>query len=301
MGTSKSHGGPTDTRHLLPAWAQNPEGASTAPDPGAGPEATAPATALGEDVTPPADALSENEDSTPPPGVTVSPNERPWTAAKIRLGRAAQSGGSRNELRSAGAAYVHARGGARGASGAARAGRKATASLAGFLSGIATGGIGEALKGAGLAQFIGRDASEVFAAITNALAPAGASTEEVAARYATTAVIEELYELFAVETNGLERLDAMSAEDVRNAIESSIAKYIYFRWLGELGQRIENKSVSAAQAERLEREMKSYVRDVVRLDLKAVNVLTLDWNSAAATDLMADLYAQAYGVLGEPV
>ncbi|KYF76577.1 hypothetical protein BE11_47615 [Sorangium cellulosum] len=225
--------------------------------------------------------------------------EQPWRAAKIRLGRAAHSG-ARGDLRSAGEAYVRARGGAKGASGAARAGRKATASLAGFLSGIATGGVGAALERAGLAQFVGRDQAAVFAAITNALAPAGASTEEAAARHATAAVVEELYERFSVETNGLERLNAMNADDVRDAIESSIAKYIYFRWLGELCQRVEDKSVSGAQAERLEREMKAYVRDIVRLDLKAVDVLKLDWSGMAAARLLSDLYEQAYSVLGGP-
>jgi hypothetical protein len=155
------------------------------------------------------------------------------------------------------------------------------------------------LEHAGLAQFVGRDAKEVFAAITNALAPVGASSEESAARHATSAVIEELYERFAVEANGLDRLNAMSTDDVRNAIESSVAKYIYFRWLGELGLRLEDKSVSAAQAERLEQEMKSYVRDIVRLDLKSIDVLKLDWSGAAAAKLIVDLYAQAYSVLGE--
>jgi hypothetical protein len=245
-------------------------------------------------------APPDSDDPTPPPGATFSANEEPWRAAKIRLGRAAQSG-ERNDLRAAGAAYVRARGGASGAGGAARAGRRATASLAGFLSGVATTGIDRALEHAGLAEFVGRDQKEVFAAITNALAPPGASTEEAAARHATSAVLEELYERFSVEIDGLDRLNAMSVDDVRSAMESSIAKYIYFRWLGELGQRIENKSVSAFQAERLEREMKVYVRDIVHLDLKMVDVLRLDWSSAAATQLISELYEQAYSVLGEPL
>lgn len=47
--------------------------------------------------------------------------------------------------------------------------------------------------------------------------------------------------------------------------------------------------------------MKRYIRDVVRIDLKNVDVLNLDWNSTGAAQLIEDLYAQAYGVLGEPV
>lgn len=298
MGTSKSHGGPTDTSLLLPDWARNPEGSESVPDSGG--EVETPST-TGADQPPQTaadDEESEYDDSSTPPDGTPTPSEQPWRTAKVRLSRAVQSGGDRRALRSAGEAYVRARGGARGAAGAARAGRKATASLAGFLTGIATGGVRQALERTGLSEFVGRDAGEVFAAITNALSPDGASTEEAAARHATSAVLEELYERFAVDTDGLERLDAMTAADVRTALESSIASYIYFRWLGELGQRIENRSISAAQAERLEREMKRYVRDIVQLDLSGVDLLQLDWNAPDGAKLVAELYAQAYAVLG---
>ncbi|NUP14283.1 MAG: hypothetical protein HOW73_50265 [Polyangiaceae bacterium] len=163
---------------------------------------------------------------------------------------------------------------------------------------MATDGIRTTLERAGLAQYVGRDHDQVFTAIVNALAPAGASTEEAAARHAAAEVLEELYAKFAVDAGGLERLDAMTAEDVRTAIELSIARYIYHRWLGELSQRLEEKSVSAAQAERLEREMKAYVGEIVQLDLGNVNVLQLDWSGPQGSRVLEDLYEQAYGVLG---
>lgn len=298
MGTSKSYGGPTDSSPLLPAWAQNPEatnpgGVSQDPPSSTGTGAPASVAPDGDSATPP----DSEDDETPAPGAVVSSSTQPWRTAKIRLGKAAQSG-SRVDLRSAGTAYTHARGGARAASGAARGGRKATASLAGFFAGVASTGIRTALQRAGLAQYVGRDHDQVFAAIVNALAPAGSSTEEAAARHAAAEVLEELYTQFAVVAGGLERLNAMTADDVRAAIELSIAKYIYHRWLGELSQRLEEKSVSAAQAERLEREMKTYVREIVQLDLTSINVLQLDWNGPQGARLLEELYEQAYGILG---
>jgi len=92
---------PTDTRLLLRALAQNPEGAGAAPDQGGTAEATPTA---GEA------ASTGNDEITPQPGQTVAVSEQPWKAAKIRLGKAAQSG-ARDDLRSAGEAYVRARGG----------------------------------------------------------------------------------------------------------------------------------------------------------------------------------------------
>ncbi len=291
MGTSKSYGGPTDTSSLLPAWAQNPEGpapGTVSPDDAAsGPDGGA---------TAPDAAAPDPDDNTPAPGATVA-SDKPWMSAKIRLGRAAQSG-SRDDVRSAGSAYVHARGGGRAASGAARSGRRATASLAGFVSGIADRDVRTALELVGLADFVGRDEAQVFAAIVNALAPNGASLEEAAARHAVADVLEELYTRFAVEAGGLDRLNEMTAEDVRTAIELSIARYIYHRWIGELCLRVEQKAVSSVQAERLEREMKQYVRDVVELDLGGIDLLRFEWNGAAGTRLLESLYEQAYAILG---
>lgn len=306
MGTSKSHGGPTDTRQLLPAWAQTPEGGVDAGvtqvpagDTSAGATQT-PASPPGTVAPPQAGPDDDPDETTPAPGA-VSPTAEPWRAAKGRLGRAALPGSGRTELRAAGGAYVRARGGGRVASASAKAGRQSTASLASFFSSVASGGVAETLAKEGLARFVGRDAKEIFAAITDLLAPPGATSEEAAARHATASVLEELFERFAVEDGGLQRLDAMSAEDVRLAVEASIANYIYCRWLGELGLRIETKAISYAQAERLERDMKEYVRDIVKVDLQSSDVLAVDWKGAAGARIIHDLYEQAYNVLGEPV
>ncbi|MBX3221908.1 MAG: hypothetical protein KF795_15435 [Labilithrix sp.] len=288
MGTSKSYGGPKDVSGLLPAWAIGGAEAVPAADDGAG------AAEVDADVGSATD-LGTSPSEAP---VDARAPDRPWVSAKRQLGKVVQAGGTRAAFVDAGRAYVRARGGASQASSGASSGRRATAALGGFLSGIATQGVRPALERLGLALLAGRDAHEVFAAITNAIAPGGASLEEAVARRATTEVLQELYERYAVETDGIAKLDAMGVEDIREAIQSSIASYVYHRWLEELGAKIEEKSVSAREAERLERDMKAYVQDVVRLDLAQLDLLTIDWGGRTGSRLMEELYAQAYAVLG---
>ncbi|WP_272421449.1 Qat anti-phage system associated protein QatB [Polyangium jinanense] len=204
-------------------------------------------------------------------------------------------------FRSAARAYVRARGGSSGAAKTSRAGRAATARLGGFLAGVAADGIKPTLERFGLVATVGNDAQQVLAAISNAIAPTGASREEAVARRATNDVLKELYDKYAIASEGLARLEAMPADDIRKAVEASISTYIYYCWLEELGSRIEDKSMSGAEAERLERDMKVYVRDVVHLDLKDVDVLTLDWAGDAGGKVIEKLYAEAYQVLGGSV
>ncbi|MFO0590453.1 MAG: Qat anti-phage system associated protein QatB [Polyangiaceae bacterium] len=296
MGTSKSYGGPTDTSQLLPSWALNPEATASPPADGDAPAAN------GEPATSTPDSGADDDSTPPAPGVQPgSGPARPWASAKTRLGKVVLAGGTRESFQSAGRAYVRARGGSSGAARAARAGRRATAALAGFLSGVATNGLRPTLERLGLTSYVGRDAQQVFAAISNALAPAGASLEEAVARRATNEVLLGFYERLGVQENGLARLEAMSADDIKKAVEDSISAYVYHRWLEELGEMIEQRVVSPLEAERIEGQMRGYVNEVVHLDLKYVDVVALDWKGPAGTKLIEDLYAQAYGVLGGPV
>lgn len=302
MGTSKSHGGPVDITKLLPSWATGQEGATPSADepeqegsPGGGEtggegeetpdedETPSPAVAAGGEVA--AQAAEQQTDSS-------------WRSAKILMGNAVRSGGDRTSLRSAARAYTRARGGASQAAKTSNAGRNATARLGNFLTGLATKGLQDSLKDVGLSSTAGMDVREVFAAIANAIAPSGASVDEAIARRAVNEVLEKLYEECAAEENGIEKLGSMSVEAIREAIEASIAAYIYYRWLEELELRIERGAVSPEQAVRLENEMREYVRDIVHLDLRGIDVVGLDWRSQQGEQLISGLYEQAYTMLG---
>jgi hypothetical protein len=138
----------------------------------------------------------------------------------------------------------------------------------------------------------------VLAAILNALAPAGTTDDDATARRATNETLTELFERYGVVEQGLDRLNSMDADGVRDAIQSSVGSYVYQRWLLDLSKSIEERSISADRAVRLERDVKVYVRDLVELQLADRDVLTMDWNGAEGRLLAQEVYEQAYALLG---
>lgn len=281
MGTSKSYGGPRDKRLLLPDWAlpplEPPEEDQDSLD------------AEGED---PANGSDPEPIETAPP-----PPRGSWTSAKTVLGRAIKGGGDRRQLKNAAMRYLRARGGPGQAARAAASGRSATARLGGFLADVASRGLGAALEALNLATVVGRDARTVFAAIANALAPDGATPEQVVAREAVDDVLSDLYERFVNDDVDLSRLDTLTEGDVSSAVIDSVTAYIYHRWIQELGVQLEKKAVTASEAVRLEREARLFVRDSVTLDLKGKNLLTMDW-AREGNSLVEKIYIEAYTLFG---
>jgi hypothetical protein len=199
MGTSSSHDGPKDKKPLLPPWAlpanDNPD--STPP------------------TDQPADEPIPPENDQPP---TVPPPS--WQTAKSRMTRFAKADGSRERLTKAGSAYVAAKGGARAATASSGQGKRITASIGGFFSSVSSHGIQRAIASLGITTVVGESAETVIAKIAEALAPAGATREEVAARKAVNDVLCDLYEKFILDDGNLVNLDRMTPEDVRDAVEN---------------------------------------------------------------------------------
>lgn len=296
MGTSKSYGGPTDVSRLLPAWAL-PSDAAPGPMDGGGDGAN-PA----PEGTPPQDAPAPDAPGVAPAGPpsappVAGPVHHPWRAAKRSLGVALRGVGGRRDYRRAARDYVAARGGSRRASQAAGSARGATARLAGFLSNVSTGGFAAAVQQLGLASLTGRPAHDVMAAITNALAPRGATLADAAARQAIADTLVALWEARGVVDGGLDRLQTMTADDVRGAILESVSSYIFYQWVLELGRAIERRAVSTNQAITMEREMRQYIRDTLQLDLASTNVLSVDWGGAQGQEITAKVYADAFALI----
>lgn len=300
MGTSKSFGGPRDKTPLLPQWALAQSAPGSAP---AGPAAvpTAPVA-----PTAPAQPTAPTQ---PSPANNGKAN---WQAAKRAIGQAVRptrrtGGGGRGgggragvaaRMRSAGRGYVRASGGSAAAARSARSGRAATGALGAFLSDVANRGLGTALRDLGLQAFAGRDADTVFAAIANAIAAPGASREEVAARQATNQALDKLSEELVSATGDVSRLEAMTPQDITAAIEASVSSYIYNRWLTDLGVKVEQRAVSAAQAVQFERQMKLHIEDTIRFDFTRIDPLRMNWKEAEGQAFIERIYTEAYSVIG---
>lgn len=228
----------------------------------------------------------------------MQPPGRPWQQAKTNLTRyATGSSPGRAGLSRAGHDYVGAKGGAHAAAGAAAAGRASVARAGSFYSALAGGGgIERALDAIGLRGLAGRPAEEVFAAIADALAPDGATLEEAAARRAVTESLAQLFEE-RVADGGLESLERMTAGDVAVAVQNMVSAYVYHRWLEELGLSLERGAVSPAEAVRMEREMRAYVRDLVRLEIPTGRALSTDWSGPDGQAFVQQLFEDAYSLL----
>ena len=280
MGTSSTYGGPSGKTPLLPSWAQ--------PEPGVD--------------QPPADVPQQPPNSVPPnplainvPIPTVS-----WTTAKSAMTRYASSGGGsggRAGLRKAGDAYVGAKGGSSGAARTAISGRAATGGLAQFLSDVANRGGEAASRALGLAKALGKGSDALFAALVDALAPPGNELEQAAARRAVEESIEHLYAKFELEDGDINKLDALDADGIKEALGVSVCSYIYHRWLQELGKSIQTQAITPRDAVRLEREVRAYVREAVKLDFKQIDVLTVRWNEEEGRKIVNRIYMDAYAFL----
>lgn len=295
MGTSKSFDGPKDRHPLLPPWAfpdpieepaSLPPEQSTLDDGGSNsPDTSTPSTDPQLPLTLPTEAASVNS------------TKMPWRSAKIALGKAALGGGGRSALSRAGRHYVRANGGSRRAATSARTGQSATRKLGGFLSAIGAQGIQGALQQLGLSSWVGKPAESVFAAISNALAPDAGSRESMFARQAINEALEGLYEQYVMADGDITNLDQMGSKDIMRGIETAVSAYIYNRWLGELQIVIEQKSISAKDAVRLERNIKAFVRESVHLDLQGKDVLSIDWQGSSGQNLINTIFTEAYSFL----
>ena len=298
MGTSASNSGPNDKTPLLPAWAQG--GPGPAPDE---PSPPPPAPDGQDPAAQPSPVLLTPKDSDPPPtadGNLAQPRAArgAWSLARRAMSSVATGGGGLRRMRVAGRRYVAAKGGATTAAKSSAAGRATTAGLGSFLSNVASAGFAEAARSLGLQSVVGQKAGTVLAAVIDAIAPSGTTNDQAIARRAASETLRQLFEQYGVEQTGVEALNAMTAADVAETVELSVSAYVYQRWLFDLSLKIEEHAVSEAEAVRLERDVKTFVKGLVKLKLNGTKALDLDWKGAAGKAFTQEIYEAAYRLLG---
>jgi len=194
--------------------------------------------------------------------------------------------------------YVGARGGSRTAAHGASSGRAVTGAFGGFLADVIRDGITGAANRLGLGDFVGRDAEFVLASFIDLLAPAGALLEDAAARKALIDTTFEMFDRFNVQENGLEALNGLDVEGMKEIICLYVTNYVYERFLMEMANCIERGTLSEADANALTDQGKEFVEGEVRFDLSAIDVLTLDWQGDEGKGFVRSIYERAYSLLG---
>ncbi len=203
-----------------------------------------------------------------------------WTGFKRGVSNYAKRGGSERAARVL-KRWVDTQGGAGGAFSSSRAAIGSAQRVASLLSGIASAGLADALQSAGLGHLVGRNRLEVLAGLLDAIAGDGSDLDQQAVR----AAVCDLYdELFAGETfEELEEVQ-LDSEGVVRAVEQFLAAYIYRRLLPWIDIKLRDLDAEVARAR--ERELRDYIRSLVRLRLEGNKALDLDWEGKTGHDLI---------------
>jgi hypothetical protein len=299
MGTSTSNPGPVGRPPLLPPWAEPPE-----PDP------APPAPAEPPDMPPAEGAPLDGPQNVSPVGhaLPLPPDQRPSWNSPRRLIGAVASGRSgdraRENTRRAIQGSVRAMGGGKAAMRGSPAGRRTAGRFAGFLAAVAAGGVAEAARTLGIAEFLGRSADAFLVQLADALAPAGALTEDVIARQAMDATLLELDEELGIADGGIEVLARMTAPAMADAVLRYVVNYIYERVLHALTAHIHATARSTAGIGEIERAARRYIEDAVRVDIDTAAFFGPDgaaiaarWDAVEGQRTINRLFEESYNVV----
>lgn len=293
MGTSSSSGGPSGSGPgLLPPWA--PEAPSPLPN--------APAAPAASPQPAPAAPPAPQQSNPPPPAQPSQPIDLPlpsvtWRSPKVSLGN--YVGGKRgSSLGKVATGYVKASGGAKGATLSSRSGRRATATLAAFISDSIKNGVAEAARRRGIPNITSLNVHDAIATIVEIIAPPGSRVEDAIARKAQLETLRDIFEKFDIEAKGIDALDALNESDMEFVLQSSIANYINERFEQELIHRIEQSKISAEKANKISNEIKQYIFNVVKLDLSGLQPLQIDWENTQGQEIIENMYLKAFDLLG---
>jgi hypothetical protein len=214
-----------------------------------------------------------------------------WTGFKRAATDYAKRGGE-GLARRVMARHVGTLGGAGAAVGSATAGVSTAQRLARMLADIGTTGFDAALRTYGLERLIGRDRFDVLEALIEVIAPPGADLESEAARSAAFDVIGEIF----AEGESYEELARaeLDRDGVLRALELFIAWYVYNRADPVIEQRLSR--LDSGEAERRNRELVDYLRQLVRLELGERDPFAVAWDEpegrALIEGLLHDVYRQ---------
>lgn len=292
MGTSTSNPGPTSPPPLLPPWACDPPDADGDP-PGSDPE----------DANP-----GDSERDGDAPAQPAVPPTTSWKSPRTLIGNVASGrvGGQRgrDNVRTAVSRSVSAMGSARAAARSSPAGRRSAARFAAFLAGVSENGGREAARAFGVEEFLGRGADVFLVGLADALAPAGALTEDAIARDAMDDTLQELFDDLGVTTGGIEALERMTPVTMASAVVRYAVNYIYARVIHALTAHIHARSETIARMRDIERMARNYIEDAVRVDVDTSAVFADGgitfagrWDAGEGQRVINRLFEECYSVV----
>lgn len=229
-----------------------------------------------------------------------APKTPGWARAKATMTRFANQGGvGPTQLSDVMSAYVRALGGATHAA-SSSASRAVAQKLGSFLSAMSRGGLGEALRQVGLGELVGQDISTTLSALVDRLAGTGNTLDEIVARRAATEVLAEVLE--NVETDAeIDELygRGLGQERIEELLEKFVSLSIYERLLQHLGDRIDDASLTTAEKQRIEEQIRDFVEQNTRVHFGNIEVLSFDWEGDTGRAFIDKIFEDAYEVFAE--
>lgn len=150
--------------------------------------------------------------------------------------------------------------------------------LGAFLAGVAGRGLDTTLDFFLLGDLVGATANEVLVELVDYLSGNGATLDESVAR---NALSEVLAELFTDLDDGYEELrekwdEQLDPGQITTLMSVFFSQCIFQKFSSDLGDRIESNAVSASEVARIEQEVLSYIREMVRFELGEIDPMDFD-------------------------
>lgn len=292
MGTSTSNNGPSNNTPLLPSWAEpvsNPTEQNLPSLDAEGEE--------GEESEIENQPASE-DDVSQPPRVEI-PLSGEWKPAKNSLSSYGKNPSSA-KFKSAAKSYVRNGGGAKGISKSIISGKKAGVRLGSLLSSFSNNGVGNTFREYFNLDFDGLSLESAINKIVDFLSPYDGTVEDSITTDAVTETLYEIYKDFDLSNNDLSVLDNITNENIQDIFTSYASSYIYSKWINEIGIVLENKEISETQIVKIERQMKEFIKDSIKLEFSEIdfkNKSTFEKNEI--NRIMDDVFETAYQSLEE--
>ena len=213
-----------------------------------------------------------------------------WTRYKRNAYTFARYGGDERAAKAL-AGFVGAMGGAAAAGAAAAPGTQAGQPLGEFLA-ASTGpeGLAGGLEAVGLGNLIGQDRATLLAELVTAFGGTGADLEQEAARLAVLDVLDEL--LPQEEDVSLESVQLDEAA-VTESLRQYVAALVYNRAIPAIDTHLERLQ-NQALAQQRDRELRDYIYELVRHEMRSISPLTVDWKGPQGRDFVEGILVAVY-------
>lgn len=285
MGTSSSYSGPGSGTPLVPSWLEPDNMVPQAPGDGVAPDKEG----QGDDEQLMPNPVPPNSPPSQPP-----PNVNRFTMARTNLSRFARSGASdRASLGRAVAHYVAtSSGGARQAARRMGSSRVTSGALLNFLSDAVSHGVREALRTLNLDSLAGRPIEDVFLGLADYLCPDSGTVDEGIAR---AAFIETIADLAENGVMGL--LDGLTVDQMQTVFELYATHTIEERLCNDVGTKVITLPTNARAAERIQVQLRDFIRRCVSDALTAVRDAMRDLTPNNVLGFVNQVYEQSFTIL----